>query len=196
MTWGLVCPIVCLKGGGLGSCQLLGRGHGRSTWSGRTRECSRMGVLPGVGTDASHQASVERVLTETRAGLEVTLDNSWSSAAPAPFGVQRTWTTRVYIILGPGGLRTHIRHKLLNFTYNSRPRAQVPKPRGGQHSEFWNKSGVQSPGEPRFLSKLGGKFCRCWGEPRSQSLPHTCHHLEPREETALTSSLELSVQGA
>ena len=36
----------------------------------------------------------------------------------------------------------------------------------------------------------------CWGEPVPQSLPHTCHHLTPREKTALTGSPELWVQGS
>lgn len=41
---------------------------GRSTWSGRTRECSRMGSCWSRGS-MPHQASVEKVLTETWAGL-------------------------------------------------------------------------------------------------------------------------------
>lgn len=145
-----------------------------------------------------HRASVERVLTETWAGLGDVGQLMVLRGHPRLFGVQRTWTTRVYIILGPGGLRTHIRHKLLNFTYNSRPRAQVPKPRGGsQHSEFWNTSGVRVSRGTSVPIQAGREVLSCcWGEPVPQSLPHTCHHLAPREKTALTSSPELSVQGS
>lgn len=55
-----------------------------------------------------HQASVERVLTETWAGLGDVGQLMVLRGHPRLFGGQRTWTTRVSIFLGPGGLRTHI----------------------------------------------------------------------------------------
>lgn len=96
---------------------------------------------------------------------------------------------------------THHRHKLLNFTYNSRPRAQVPQPRGGtQHNGIWNRvqgAGVWVSLGTSVPTQAGREVLSCcWGEPVPQSLPHTCHHLTPREKTALTGSPELWVQGS
>lgn len=100
-----------------------------------------------------------------------------------------------------GPQNTYHRHKLLNFTYNSRPRAQVPKPRGGtQHNEFWNRA--QGAGVRVSLGNLGS--CPSW-EGSSElllgrtSAPVPAPHLSPPSapgKTALTGSPELCVQGS
>ena len=110
-----------------------------------------------------HQASVERVLTETWAGLGDVGQLMVLRGHPRLFGGQRTWTTRVSIFLGPGGLRTHITDTNC-FIFPTIPGRERRSPSPAEEPSTTG-SGIAfkepvcgSPWEPRFLPKLGEKF--------------------------------------
>lgn len=99
-----------------------------------------------------HQASVERVLTETWAKLGDV------GQLMVLFGGQRTWT----IFLEPGGLRTHITDTNCKILPTI-PGRERRSPSHAEEPSTVLEEGSSSrcpglPGKPRFLPKLGGKF--------------------------------------